>query len=55
MKQAGDARIQPATGLHLVREKMKFLDLFKVLEAFFADKGCVIIIWLDFFSTSQHL
>jgi hypothetical protein len=30
------------------------LDLVKALEAFFADKGGVVVIWLDLFSTSQH-
>ena len=54
MKQAGDARIQPATWFVSHAWKYKFLDLFKALEAFFADKGGVIIIWLDLFSTSQH-
>ena len=54
MKQAGDARVQPATWFVSHAWKYKFLDLFKALEAFFADKGGVIIIWLDLFSTSQH-
>ena len=54
MKQAGDARIQPATWFVSHAWKYKFLDLVKALEAFFADKGGVVIIWLDLFSTSQH-
>ena len=54
MKQSGDARIQPATWFVSHAWKYKFLDLFKALEAFFADKGGVVIIWLDLFSTSQH-
>jgi hypothetical protein len=52
--RSGDARIQPATWFVSHAWKYKFLDLFKALEAFFADKGGVIIIWLDLFSTSQH-
>jgi hypothetical protein len=39
MKQAGDARIQPATWFVSHPWQMKFLDLVKALEAFFADKG----------------
>jgi hypothetical protein len=39
MKQAGDARIQPATWFVSHAWKYKFLDLVKALEAFFADKG----------------
>ena len=54
MKQAGDARIQPATWFVSHAWKYKFLDLVKALEAFFADKGGVVIIWLDLFSSSQH-
>jgi len=53
MKQEGDARIQPATWFVSHAWRYKFLDLVKALEAFFADKG-VVIIWLDLFSTSQH-
>ena len=54
MKQAGDARVQPATWFVSHAWRYKFLDLVKALEAFFADKGGVIIIWLDLLSTSQH-
>jgi lipopolysaccharide biosynthesis regulator YciM len=54
MKQAGDARVQPATWFVSHAWRYKFLDLVKALEAFFAHKGGVIIIWLDLFSTSQH-
>ena len=54
MKQEGDARIQPATWFVSHPWQMKFLDLVKALEAFFAHKGGVVIIWLDLFSTSQH-
>ncbi len=54
MKQASDARIQPATWLVSRPWQMKFLDTFKALEAFFANKCGVIIIWLHLFSTSQH-
>jgi hypothetical protein len=54
MRQEGDARIQPATWFVSHPWQMKFLDLVKALEAFFADKGGVIVIWLDLFSTSQH-
>ena len=46
MKQAGDARIQPATWFVSHAWKYKFMDLFKALEAFFADKGGVVIIYL---------
>jgi hypothetical protein len=54
MKQAEDARIQPATWFVSHAWRYTFLDLVQALEAFFADKGGVIIIWLDLFSTSQH-
>jgi hypothetical protein len=54
MRQEGDARIQPATWFVSHPWQMKFLDLVKALEAFFAHKGGVVIIWLDLFSTSQH-
>jgi hypothetical protein len=54
MRQEGDARILPATWFVSHPWQMKFLDLVKALEAFFAHKGGVIIIWLDLFSTSQH-
>jgi hypothetical protein len=54
MKRAGDARVQPATWFVSHAWRYKFLDLVKALEAFFADKGGVIVIWLDLFSTSQH-
>jgi hypothetical protein len=54
MKQDGDARIQPATWFVSHAWRCKFLDLVCALEAFFADKGGVAIIWLDLFSTSQH-
>jgi lipopolysaccharide biosynthesis regulator YciM len=54
MKQEGDARIQPATWFVSHPWQIKFLDLVRALEAFFADKGGVVIIWLDLFSTSQH-
>ena len=54
MKLEGDARIQPATWFVSHAWRYKFLDLVKALEAFFADKGGIIIIWLDLFSTSQH-
>jgi tetratricopeptide (TPR) repeat protein len=54
MKQEGDARIQPATWFVSHPWQIKFLDLVRALEAFFADKGGGVIIWLDLFSTSQH-
>jgi hypothetical protein len=54
MKQAGDARIQPATWFVSHAWKYQFLDLVKALEAFFADTAGTIVIWLDVFSTSQH-
>jgi tetratricopeptide (TPR) repeat protein len=54
MKRAGDARVQPATWFVSHAWRYKFLDLVKALEAFFADKGGVVVIWLDLFSTSQH-
>jgi hypothetical protein len=54
MKRACDARVQPATWFISHAWSYKFLDLVKALEAFFADKGGVIVIWLDLFSTSQH-
>jgi hypothetical protein len=54
MKQEGDARIQPATWFVSHAWRYKFLDLVKALEAFFADKGGGVVIWLDLFSTSQH-
>ena len=54
MKQEGDERIQPATWFVSHAWRYKFLDLVKALEAFFADKDGVVIIWLDLFSTSQH-
>ncbi len=54
MKHAGDTRIQPATWYVSHAWRYKFLDVVKALEAFFADKGGVIVIWLDLFSISQH-
>jgi tetratricopeptide (TPR) repeat protein len=54
MKQAGDVSIQPATWFVSHAWRYKFLDLVRALEAFFEDKGGVVIIWLDLFSTSQH-
>ena len=54
MKQAGDKRIRPATWFLSYAWRFKFLDMVKALEAFFADKGGDIIIWLDLFSTGQH-
>jgi tetratricopeptide (TPR) repeat protein len=53
MKLEGDARIQPAAWFVSHPWQMKFLDLVKALQAFFADKGLAVI-WLDLFSTSQH-
>jgi tetratricopeptide (TPR) repeat protein len=53
MKLEGDARIQPATWFVSHARRSKFLDLVEALEAFFANKGGVVI-WLDLFSTSQH-
>ena len=54
MQRAGDARIQPATWFVSHAWRYRFLDLVRALEAFFADPGGVVIIWLDLFSTSQH-
>ncbi len=54
MKLEGDARIQPATWFVSYAWRYKFLDMVKALEAFFADKVGVIVIWLDLFSTGQH-
>ena len=53
MQRAGDARVQRATWFVSHAWRYKFLDLVRALEAFFADKG-VVIIWLDLFSASQH-
>jgi tetratricopeptide (TPR) repeat protein len=53
LKQAGDARVLPATWFVSHPWQIKFSDLVKALELFFADKPGAVI-WLDLFSTSQH-
>ena len=52
-KQVGDARVLPATWLVSHAWQMKFSDLVKALELFFAVKSGAVF-WLDLFSASQH-
>jgi hypothetical protein len=51
---SGDARVQRATWFVSHAWICKFLDLVRALDMFFANTGGVVIIWLDFLSTSQH-
>ena len=53
MRQEGDSRVKTATWFVSHAWQYKFLDVFRALEAFFADKPEAII-WMDIVSTSQH-
>jgi hypothetical protein len=53
LRQQGDARVQTATWFVSHPWQIKFLDLVRALEAFFADKPGAIL-WMDLISASQH-
>jgi tetratricopeptide (TPR) repeat protein len=53
MRREGDTRVQAATWFVSHPWSMKFLDLVRALEVFFADKPGALI-WMDIVSSSQH-